>query len=435
MIAETEDILLAQCKHLIEAKLNWGDSEGWTNQDFEELSQKIFEATSVTLSPTTLKRIWGKVKYDSAPTITTLNTLAQFIGFEHWRAFRQSQISINDTTTKAEIKEETIREPSRKSPWLSFAIPLVIVLSIVSWYFISNASNTPLKVNPNDYTFSSKKVVSLGVPNSVVFDYDASRSPHDSVYIQQSWDRSKRVQVSKHQHQHASIYYYPGFFQAKLSIGNQVVKEHNLFIQTDGWLSVVEQTPVPVYFKKEETIQDGKLGLSLAQIQAQNIKLQPVTPYVRYSNMRDFGDIQTGDFIFETSLKNDYQDGSSVCQDTEIRLLCEGSAIIIRLSAKGCIANNDILFVDKYISGKDYDLSGFGVDFRDFVKFRCESVNGKVKLFVNNKMAYQFDNTSVSSKIVGIGYRFQGTGLVDSARLLKSNRKVVYEDTFDTAAL
>jgi hypothetical protein len=98
VIIESEDILLSHCKKLIEEKLGWGNSEKWTNQDFEELSQRIFEATTITLSPTTLKRIWGKVKYDSAPTITTLNTLAQFTGFEHWRAFRQNHFPKNGTT-------------------------------------------------------------------------------------------------------------------------------------------------------------------------------------------------------------------------------------------------------------------------------------------------------------------------------------------------
>src|SRR5580693_606006 len=95
MLTVPEEILKEKCKDLIEAKLGWGGSEAWSNRDFDTLSDKIFEVTGVTLSQTTLKRIWGKVKYDSAPTVTTLDTLARFLGFEHWRDFRQQHTPHN----------------------------------------------------------------------------------------------------------------------------------------------------------------------------------------------------------------------------------------------------------------------------------------------------------------------------------------------------
>jgi hypothetical protein len=434
VIIESEDILLAHCKKLIEEKLGWGNSEKWTNQDFEDLSQRIFEVTAITLSPTTLKRIWGKVKYDSAPTVTTLNTLAQFIGFEHWRAFRQNHFPKNGY---GEVEIPVLRantevtKPAGRPYLFSYILPLVLALCAVSWYFLSKAQNAPVKINPADYTFSSKKVVSVGIPNSVVFDYDATKAPDDSVYIQQDWDPSRRVKVSKNQHQHTSIYYYPGSFQAKLVIGKKVVKEHSLFIQTDGWLPLVQQEPVPVYFRQEEAISGGKLGLSAETIQAQHINLKPKAPFVEYANLKDFGDIKTDNFIFETSIKNTYREGASVCQYTEIGLRCEGSAMLIRLSAKGCISENSLYFIDQEISGKDHDLSGFGTDFKDFVKVRCESVNGKVKIFVDNKLTYEFPYKSPVSKIMGITYRFQGSGLIDEVKLSKGDGKVVYADTFE----
>jgi hypothetical protein len=433
VIVESEDILLAHCKKLIEEKLGWGNSEKWTNQDFEDLSQRIFEATAVTLSPTTLKRIWGKVKYDSAPTVTTLNTLAQFIGFEHWRAFRQNHFPKNGDTeveipvihTNAEVTK------TAKRPYLfSFILPLLLLLGAVSWYFLSKAQDAPKQINPADFTFTSKKVVAVGVPNSVIFDYDATKAPDDSVYIQQDWDPSRRTKVSKNQHQHTSVYYRPGSFLAKLVIGKKVVKEHNLFIQTDGWLPLIDQEPVPVYFNQEDAINDGKLGLSVEAIEAQGISLKPKAPAVEYSNLKDFGDIRTDNFIFETSVKNTYREGASVCQFTEIGLRCEGTAILIRLSSKGCVSENSLYFVDQNISGKEHDLSAFGNDFKDFVKVRCESINGKVKIFVDNKLAYEFSHKGAASKIMGITYRFQGSGLVDEVKLSKGDRKMVFEDTF-----
>ena len=270
----------------------------------------------------------------------------------------------------------------------------------------------------------------MGVPNSVIFNYDASKAPDDSVFIQQDWDPSRRIKVPKNQHQHTSVYYRPGSFQAKLVIGKKVVKEHSLFILTDGWLPLIEQEPIPVYLKQEDAIKDGKLGLSVEAIEAQNIPLKPVPPRVEYANLRDFGDIRTDNFIFETSVKNTYREGASACQFTDIVLRCEGTAIDIRLSAKGCISDNNIYFIDQNISGKEHDLSAFGADFKDFVKVRLESVKGQVKIFVDNKLAYELPYKSPVTKIMGIAYRFQGSGLVDDVKLSKGDGKVVFEDTF-----
>ena len=82
------ELSLQQCLQQIENKLGWGSSADWLNQDFQLLSDRIFEETRVRLSITTLKRVWGKVNYDSVPSISTLNTLALFLGYENWSAYR-----------------------------------------------------------------------------------------------------------------------------------------------------------------------------------------------------------------------------------------------------------------------------------------------------------------------------------------------------------
>src|SRR5688572_12284745 len=93
----TDELLLTKAKKLIESKLNWGDSGDWTNQDFIALSEKIQEQLNIPLSHVTLKRIWGKVKYESLPNTHTLNTLVQFIGYESWREFKIKHSDTNST--------------------------------------------------------------------------------------------------------------------------------------------------------------------------------------------------------------------------------------------------------------------------------------------------------------------------------------------------
>jgi hypothetical protein len=432
-----DEFFIEKTKKLFEINTGWGDSSEWTNQDFVILSEKIQEHTGISLSHVTLKRVWGKVKYDSLPNTHTLDTLVQFLGYENWRSFKSQN---GNGTTPAEniiqipvtsdIKEE---QPTtgKSTNRLKIILFIVCVIALIAAIIYTN-KNVPPKVADNDYKFSSKKVVSEGLPNSVVFNYDATKSPYDSVIIQQSWDRHLQTKVSKNDHQHTSIYYYPDYYKAKLIVGGKIVSMHRLLIKSNGWLPAVTQSPVPVYFSKEEAIVNGKISLPIEKIQAKNVKLQPVTPDVLYANVRDFGEIYSDNFVFETSVKNDYKEGASICQLSKIYILCEGTAIYIPLCSKGCISSLDLLFTNYYASGKQVDLSAFGVDFSSFVKVRIETTNRKAKIFLDGKLVYSVGEDIIKAKIIGIDYTFQGTGSVDYVKL--SNSKVNYEDDFNDAS-
>ena len=80
-------VLIRQVKRQFETKTGWGDCDLWNNQDFLELSEMIFDQTGITLSHVTLKRIWGKVRYESLPHTNTLNTIVKFLGYRNWREF------------------------------------------------------------------------------------------------------------------------------------------------------------------------------------------------------------------------------------------------------------------------------------------------------------------------------------------------------------
>src|SRR5665213_2453999 len=98
----TDEFLIEKTIELYESNTGWGDSDEWTSQDFVILSEKIQERTGVALSHVTLKRIWGKVKYDSLPNTHTLDTLVQFLGYENWRDFK-SQNTKSGTIAKTAV--------------------------------------------------------------------------------------------------------------------------------------------------------------------------------------------------------------------------------------------------------------------------------------------------------------------------------------------
>jgi hypothetical protein len=430
----TDETLLCKTKQLIEEKVSWGDSTDWANQDFIALSKRIQQETGAQISHVTLKRLWGKVRYKGLPQIYTLNTLVQFLGYENWRDFKVKNLRFSAVPAKpggfsiSGDQNKSTRVPNVETKLLKLVILFVtflIALAIPVYIFVYWRKK---KVDPADYSFSSKKVLPAGVPNSVIFDYDAAKAPSDSVIIQQSWDTTLRTRLSKNQHQHTLIYYFPGFFRPKLVVNGQIVKEHNLLIKSDGWLTAVEASPMPVYFRKEDVIANGRMSLSIDKIKAQNISLAPQAPLLFYSNVQDFGEIYSDNFVFETSLKNDYREGASVCQMTTIYLLCEGTAVGIPLCAKGCESAINFFFTDYRVSGKQQDLSCFGVDFNDYVKVRVESFNGKAQIYFNDKFCFVVNRDIIKSKIVGIDFAFRGTGTVDYVKL--SNKEVSFEDSF-----
>jgi hypothetical protein len=432
---DADELLLQQCKKAVEIKLGWEESNAWTNHDFQTLSTKIQESTGVNLSVATLKRLWGKVKYDSKPTITTLNTLAQFTGHENWRAFKQKHAETELVSPANTIAREATQNASRaaglpgskKNVWRFGIIGAVVCGGVLFILLNAGTKSRGTEIIADQYTFSSKKIVLEGVPNSVIFDYDASASPTDTIFIQQSWDERLRTLVSRDQHQHTSIYYTPGFFQAKLVIGNTIVKQHNLLINSNGWIALVKQNPVPVYFDDSDFRKPGMLSLPLEKLKENNIPFQPDIPWTSYYNVRDFGDLHTSNFIFETAVRSDYKEGAGICQSVQILLLLEGDVIIIPLSIKGCVSDLALFFGQPY-DGKKTDLSAFGCDLSQWVKLRCEVKNKKGKITINDQVALEND-FSFSEKIVGLIFRFQGTGSVNDVRLSADGR-VIFEDSF-----
>ena len=443
MIAQEKDQELARCRVLIEAKLGWGSGENWSNQDFEQLSAQLARETGVTLSGTTLKRVWGRVKYDSAPTTTTLNALVAFLGYENWRHFQNIQQpkagppvivprseaerapAFSEDLTRTSAAALPSEKPTKSHQWKLAAALVAGLISIVA--FIQTA---PKPLSGSDFSFASRHVTK-GIPNSVIFDYDASASPTDSVYIQQSWDPQRRQLVPKTGRQHTSIYYYPGYFRAKLVVGQQIVKEHDLFIPSEGWHVAVMKKPVPVYFKATDVTRDGRLHLPVDAIQKQNITMQPDVPMVQYRYVRDFTGLMTHNFTFETRVKNNYQEGSAACQKTSLMILCKNDMLSIPLSAKGCVGNLNMFLAGHEVTSATTDLSGLGADMGKWVDVRLEVKNKHARVLVNGKKAYETTLPNEPASIVGLSYYFEGTGSVDFARFLSPDGKPVFEDHFD----
>lgn len=417
---------LQRCKAVIEEKLGWGASEGWQTGDFENLSERILDETGVSLSTSTLRRIWGRTEYNHLPSATTLNTLARFAGSGDWRTFvRECGTAHNTEQVRpqpAEVASIPTAFPSKPSRWKRFAWIASVLIAVGVASTLAIRQGEP-QLDKSDYSFESRSVT-RGIPNSVIFTYDASASPTDSVFIQQSWDKTKRTHVDKNLHKHTSVYYEPGTYQAKLLIGNQVVQEHRLVVGTDGWAGLIEQPKMPVYLKKEAFLHGDHIGIGTAEIEQQNIALQPEPPLVKYFNVGNFEPVPLDSFAFSTEMKHEYQEGAATCQLTYISLLTDDMPIVIPLSAKGCVSDLNLMSVDDYLSGKKADLSALGVDFAEWAQVSCEASGGKIRYTINGQQAFEFPLPSRPIRIVGVAFGFRGTGSIRHVRLQAGGKTV-----------
>ncbi|HEY4322656.1 MAG TPA: hypothetical protein VGN20_01690 [Mucilaginibacter sp.] len=124
---------------LYESNTGWGDSDEWTNEDFVTLSEKIQERTGVALSHVTLKRVWGKVKYESLPNTHTLNTLVQFLGYENWRDFKfqngngmASEIPVKQISGNGEVDSIVDnKQAAKKKTWILKSILFIAILVVL----------------------------------------------------------------------------------------------------------------------------------------------------------------------------------------------------------------------------------------------------------------------------------------------------------------
>ena len=400
---DNEKLYLEKCLRRIEEKVGWGPGTGWQNQDFEALSERIFNETKVSLSVSTLKRLWGKIRYEGTPNVATLNTLAQFAGYENWRAFISNGItqSSNGATTKE-------RKPVAFSK-IRNGILVIIAVGIVGALFWL-MQNRPKKLEYDNIVFSSK-VVTNTVPNTVIFNYNAKDSNADSVFIQQSWDPMRRYRVEKNLTEYTSTYYLPGYYRAKLILDSTIVAEHDVFIESNGWLGTVDREPIPVYAAEEKILDDGIVRLSNEFLTEQKIDFENEKVSTSFSRVVKEEVVSDTAFQLDVTLKNTLGKGALVCQKTQILLMGTTGVIIIPLSIKGCVGEL-FLMAGEPRDGRSNDLSAFGVDFSDWVTVQCRVKDKKISIHVNGALAFEGVYQAGIGNVVGTRISFMGTGEV-----------------------
>jgi hypothetical protein len=413
----SDAVYIQKCTQQIEESLAWGSSKNWQNKDYELLSEQILDKTGIALSVSTLKRLWGKIKYDSTPNVSTLNALARFAGFESWRNF----------TADVDQKQNSVKNLSATDIVVNRSGRPIRVLKIVligggalflGLMVVMATRNKTKQLSYSNISFASSPVTQ-GLPNTVMFKYNVRESNADSVFVQQSWDPKLRFRVDKDKSEYAATYYYPGFYKAKLVLNDVVVKEHDLYIETEGWLGTIDKNQIPEYFSKIQVVREKEIGIDEGSLRSRGIDPNKELPKVSLFNISKRLSTPSDNFYFKTSVKSVFNTGDAVCQKVNIILLCQSGYHSIPLSIKGCVGELKLVLGNENHEGKTTNLASFGVDLSDWVSVKCRVLNKHALIYVKDQLAYEGSFSTDVGNIVGYRFQFEGGGLVKNTELSK----------------
>lgn len=404
-----DEVLISKCLRDIELQLDWIESNNWQQNHFESLSELIYEKTKVKLSPLTLKRLWGKIRYDSKPSTVTLDTLAQFLGYNNW-------IDYQCINKRIQIKSKPNVLNGKK---ILIAASLLLGSVIILIVSLTMRSPQP-KANYSGIDFSVKKL-SSDLPNTVYFKYNVKNTDADSVMIQQSWDSRLSHNVDKNKTNFSCIYYYPGYYKAKLLLDHRIVSEKELHIKTNGWLGIVHKDPVPYYLPANKVIDGNKLNITKQNLINAGFDLRNKVPFTTLNLVEDFDNIDAEHFNLQASFKQTLPEGEAICEKSALIILCSNGYFYIPFSIKGCVNELQLYIPNKAINATDVDLSSLGIESNSPVNVSLKVNESVFDLTVNNNTVLNDTLSENPGKIVGIKFGFHGSGEVYSFQINSKN--------------
>lgn len=410
-------VYIKRCKKLIEKKLDWSvASKDWKQRDYLNLIARLEEQTGTSLSLSTIKRIWRE-DYQGTPQPATLDALARFLNYDNWLSFQEGQkVQLSSPSSSKEPQKNENALVSR------ILVPISVLLFALLGYFIFSSSTNNkkpvLRFDPNDISFSATNSQPVGVPNTVIFNYDLGSIEADSFSIQQSWNPFNREKISTSDSVLTSIYYYPGVHTAKLIANDSIIKESTLRIYSDGWIAAVNygmQDKLPTYINLGEKNDKPDLHISKEQLADYKLDIKDELN-VSYFYVDEFEKISGDSFVLKARLQAD-----SILNITcpSIGLLAMGTVEThyVKLIDKGCVNIASIKLGKKMVNGRNSDLSGLGVDVYEEQEIEIQVEDKKAKIYLGDQLIYQATYQESIGDITGFATFFSGTGKVVSLEL------------------
>lgn len=411
MSDELDDDLTALVR-LIEQKMNWGEGEEWSGQEFETLSENILNATGQTLSVTTLKRIWGRAKQKNSPSRSTLNILAQFAGFDNWNHFRKE--------TKAPVVRTITSQTAGRRKWKATWLLLLPVLFLILWSYWPEAKLSEQEIAQIVFT---TEMSADSFPRTVTFHYDVGELAADDFEIFPATDQDRTIPVINNRGTTAATYYYPGYYRVQLlyrgvPVREKIVKLATATASTSGhWQALMNRSSLnfPIYLPEEQLRQDSLLGLQAAHFETLGNSQDYIN--IRLINLRDSALIDGNQFSFSSVFRLETPFPNSPCKVISVIIHGTAGDIAFGFAIPGCTGDLNFDLAGEAISGSTIDLSPFGLDPTQWLDLKVLNKGGMLQISANDTTILEYPHQKDLGRLGGVSLVFDGLGVVQEAEL------------------
>ena len=397
---------------LVAQKFNRGKAKNWQNKDFDDLSLAIRNKTKVTISPSTLKRIFGKVSTPNRyyPQKATLEALKNYTGYE----FQQPQAN-------SMLKPYKI---NKKLFWLAIPLVLTCLGIIYSAKSFKNISDNQVKASIELVTIDGKN------PATVFLRYDTPVT-EDSLFLNFG-DGYKPEYIVEGKKEISRYYRYPGNFNITIEKNGQVISDTlKIKIETNGWEALAyyfdqqyKERFYPIIIK--ESYKNNALFYSTSELSKFGIDTSRIV-VMRLDNY--FSNQNNADsFIFNTSIKRASYWPALRCYGMEIIVAGEKGDISFKFVQPGCSKWASCQISEKIINGDSKEVTLLGIDFSEFKNIQIRNLDQTVSLIVDEQEIITDTYKNSIGNICGISYVFHGNGSVDYTFLQVGDSVIVNKD-------
>ena len=425
-----EEEYINHCLKKVQLKLGWEPIEKWTDISFRKLSKYIASETGISISALTLKRVSGKVKYkgEYKPQEATKTALARFIGYHSWQHFideEKDNIKKTNTNTGISSKKSNPKKTNRYLNKLRYTLLAIVVIILVIFGLINRSNKIQFKcLNP------------VGpVPHTVTFIYKIPQLKLGGVSLNYGFAHpvleTTETTLAKSDSVYKHTYQIPGVFYPKIISGKRTIDSTLVVIQSGGWVSFFQEehdnkrTWLDNMF--ENSYENGNLTLSRKRI-AQNGR-DTIGVYYTLHRKIDRFDVEGDNFSCYARIKNAAKNGGITCFDCNLNFYFEKDVFKIRLVDNNCEGYAQLKIGDLDLNGSKDNLTNITVSLADWVNFHLEVHEKNIKIRYDDKEVFTGSYSTETGRLLGLGFRFKGSGLVDELELFdKDNHRVYFED-------
>lgn len=404
----TKELLndILQC---CEKRFGHGSAEYWRQRDFNELSREIKRETKVSISLSTLKRIFGKTLMDDdyIPQQATLEALKNYCGYV-----------VADKPDHSQNGNQSIKKKPN-GIFLKVSVFILMISGILIWQII--------KPTPASIANIRLKTMEGLLPSTAIFDMDIPNSS-DSLFIDFG-DKSALTYVKAGQKRITHNYFLPGVFDVVLKTKNQVLSTAKVVVYSDKWIGMGfhRQRDLPDHYYEFPAVKTGRDSLfHISNDQLHGVGLDTTssnyTRLCRYSSVLSGGD----DFDFETTFKNAMSDKGIYCHSVQLKVAGLNGIIRFQLVSPGCSSQVFNIISEQTFQGGENDLSQFVIDLKKWNTVKIINREKHLILLVNNKQIYAGDYHRSIGYLQGLSVEFEGTGFVKSCDLTSLDGKKLY---------